>query len=418
MAFGRRRRAAGRHLRAGLYQAGLARIPDAARDADGLTRLAPHTTLLDALPPVLWSILDVVTHGLLRTTPVVLDPSGAPAANDADLVDAMSRRDPDWDGDAVWRWLYERFVLVGNAFAVRRGDDPDAARIRPVTLALDQPARAATLRLGAADDPQLLPARLRVVDVATGRPGDVEYRDLIHLADCGWGGARRLAPSPLRAMRLDIALRAALYEQTGDRLRSKFQGQVVLEEDASMANEDQAAPLDPDEEARMQATLRIAKDEALIALLGAGQRPALLAPFHALDQAAPELHRLTAIEACRAYRVPPRYVYDYRTGLRTDRKIEDAAADLDLYTLDPRRRLIGSALTRGALPPRWRAQGYRVALPTPPAHGTFGDRAAALGAAVKEGILTPNEARARLGLGPHADGDRLYAPAGVPGAGA
>jgi len=46
--------------------------------------------------------------------------------------------------------------------------------------------------------------------------------------------------------------------------------------------------------------------------------------------------------------------------------------------------------------------------------GTFSQQVDTLGTAVDKGILTPNEARERLGYKTATDGDKLYAPAGTP----
>ena len=180
-------------------------------------------------------------------------------------------------------------------------------------------------------------------------------------------------------------------------------------DDFDQGDEGEAAQ--PQQDAVTSEDINESEKGEIIPTLDSGLKPDLLAEFNDLDPSGKDYIEISISDICRAFQISPRFVYQF--NLDKDRKVVDTSGDLNTFTLDPRRNRIGAALTANLLTSQDRARGLKIVLPTPEHFGNFNEHATLLSNLVAKGLLTPNEARKRLSLPEHENGNKLFIPAGA-----
>ena len=123
-------------------------------------------------------------------------------------------------------------------------------------------------------------------------------------------------------------------------------------------------------------------------------------------------------EISRVFAVPPRAIGHYLSGQRVDSNVENQSEDLYRYAVAPRIRRIQAQLEKKLFPDEDYMNGTAKITYDASSirEGSFDDRVRIYGDAyAKHGLITLNEAREGIGMGPTDGGDRVIVPKGSGG---
>lgn len=285
------------------------------------------------------------------------------------------------------RMVAENLFGTGNAYL--RNDNGDLT-----------PARRGTVRIENR-------RRVYQLELANGARVELPPDQVIAIHGPGFNGV--MSPSPIQRAGIQTG---KLYSEAGasilNQLRNSLSGRAVLVASEALLNStsQQAGEL----VASLGSNFQGARNQGRPFVVPAGMTPASFDGDSPADMQIAELLQFTTEDICRIHGVPPRMVFQYSQQLRV-RGFEAQAADFQRFTVAPDCQMIGAAYTRGLMG----GGTTRLVLDSAAlGQGSFGETADTLHRLVAGGILTPNEARRRLGEDDHANGNTLSPPAGTP----
>ena len=367
--------------------------------------------------PVAYACINVMTETMSRLPKWVAtrdDPRDDYWEPDPAHPVSMLLQNPSryFDAWQFWDWYFRCRFLYGNAYAWVRREAGVAVELVPAYInrnnILDYDADRYHVRLW--DEKRN----------AFEKEMIVMRRDLLALHGPGYDGYVSPSPVAAAAERALSTIDAVLQHNETALRRGQFLKQV-LTTDVTLAE------LPSDKRAQLKEDLR----KSYTGAVNAGKVPVLppgfsvtaMSGMSAVDLQLIEVMRWSALDLCRVWNVPPRMVYasDVRTAARVGiASIEADAESFVRWTVVPEAERVMAQLSAKLLTDADRMEGRCVRVTTDRIGvGSWTERVNAADTAVaKAGVLTPNEARARLGYPPHDDGDRLLSPTGAPTQGA
>ena len=351
-------------------------------DANPITRDEAH--------PVVWACVHTLASAVARSRWTARTATGQDAGMTQQLamVEAGSNGIP---AQMVWEITAREVIMRGNAFLHR-----DGAGLHPILEGRLSNLTDRTLTGTALDGTQVTLAP----------------RDYVGIHGPGFDGLR--SPSPIEAaaygaLRMDRAARA-LAEGNA---RSGLHGRAVLTLDPEFYGS-----LSPEVWTQIVKTLEEGyggeRGAGRVPALPPGVKPAQMGGVSPVDLQVIELLKWNALDICRAFGVPPRMVFVYDQQLRVT-GFEAQASDWQRQSVEPWCVRIASQVSHALQPPTLTGRTRLHLDSSELSVGTYSEQITANAAAVAGGLLTPNEARARMGEPPHPDGDSLIMPAGSPG---
>ena len=376
-----RLRALGQNLPAGVGVSGLevGRVIDA----------SGPLSIYDA-HPVVWACVHTLASAVARSRWVARTPDGQDAGDSPGLQTVL-RGANNLPAQMIWEITAREVIQRGNAFLWRNG-----AELRPI---LDGAISSSTDR---------------TVTGTTLEGSNVTLAPRSYIAIHGPGFDGLASPSPIeaaarKALQVDNAARQL---QEGN-ARSGLNGRAVLTMDKDFYAA--AAKRGRDDIAKsLEAGYTEERGAGRVPVLPPGVVPAQMGGVSPADLQLIEMMKWNALDICRAFGVPPRMVFVYDQQLRVT-GFEAQASDWQRQSVEPWCERIASQVSYALSPPRL-DNGAALHLDSSELSvGTYSEQITANAAAVAGGLMTPNEARARMGLPPHPDGDQLIMPAGSPG---
>lgn len=361
--------------------------------------------------PALQSAVQLLSQTLATCPRTVVDGQGR-AQPGHDVTALLNHGDRRWPASAVWEYLVRSALTWGWGLAWMPRIRAAGGRLR---LYPCDPVHS-TVR--ASEDRRSLVYQLH--PLVGPRRYDVPGSDVLVVVGDGYNGLRGL--SPLLAYGLTTGvLRAANAHLHSTLTRGLHISGVV--ESSEEVGRGQGWDLPRLAELRRRLAAEFAGERA------AGQVPVLPpgfawkgVPYSAVDIELVRLLELSIEDVCRIYRVPPRLIYHYRTGIRYGSDAEQSNTEWMQFSIRPRAELMADFIGTQLLTSMERMQGLAVHIDTHRlASGTLSQRIAAMDQAVaRSRLMTPNEARAYVATGvlprldPLEGGDELLAPKGGP----
>ena len=312
---------------------------------------------------------------------------------------------------AFWEWVFSMLVARGNVYALIRRD---ALTNTPLELI---PAEWKTTEwVGDPMRPRRTnPARLTHLLSAAWQVSSTIARyddaDVLAINGHGFNPSSMRSPSPIQGHAAEVidTLIAGIKRT-----------HTIMREGGSTGK---AIEFLPEAQFDLDTLLQVRED--LKAHLGGIQSGLPVLPMgtrmsshalSALDMQVIETLKFSIEDVSRIFNIPPRCIYHFHAGMRTSGEIEAQGTDTERYSIRPEANRAAAAMTAKLLTPAERMAGLRVCMPTDDiAEGTFSEQIRSLGPGVSNfGIITPNEARRRMGYAPVPNGDKLRAPRGGP----
>lgn len=316
-----------------------------------------------------------------------------------------------WPSTAVWEYLYRSALHfgIGYAWIIRQGGQ--AVRLIPCDPLVS------TYRLSA--------DRTRYVftlhPVIGRQRTDVPAQDVLLVIGDGYDGIQGLSPVSAYGVTMGV-LRHANQHLLSTLVNGTHFGGVVESDVEVGAGMGWDLP--------RVAELRKELVKLFAGTLKAGGVPVMPpgfrfspVPHNAVDIELVRLLELSIEDICRIYRVPPRLIYHFRSGIRYANDAEASNTEFARYSIQPRADMLGAMTASQLLSDRALNQdGLSIRFDTDRLYaGTVSQRIAAIDQGVaRAGILTVNEGREYLRTGrlprlvPVPDGDRLLDPKGAP----
>ena len=364
--------------------------------------------------PAMRSAISLLSHTLATLPRYIADMNGVEESNHP-LTALLNRTDPRWPADAVWEYLYRSALThgYGLGYLVRQGGlNGHPVRIIPCD------ANQSTIRTGS--DGRVESYRLKTLvglDIERAQP-----RDVLLVVGDGYDGIRGVSPITAYALTLGILTNAMGHLDTT--LRKGMHVSGVVESDPEVG---QGMGWD----LPRIATLRKKLVELFAGVANAGGTPVLPpgfkfhpVPYNAVDIELVRLLELSIEDVCRIYRVPPRLIYHFRSGIRYQAAgAEMDNADFAQYSIEPRARYLGSMVGSQLLVGQTASgAGKSIRFETDRLYaGTITERIRAMDLGVaRAGVIKLNEARVYIATGrlprmvPLPDGDRVLDPKGAP----
>ena len=360
--------------------------------------------------PVVSAAISLLSHTIATCPRYVVDRDGEPRMNHpvTRLLNLNHRR---WPAMAVWEYLYRSALHfgVGYAWIIRQNG-------QPVRL---MPCNPLTSTYRWSYDQNRLIFTLHPV---IGRPRyEVPSSDVLLIVGDGYNGVVGL--SPISAYAVTMGVLGGANQHLLSTLTNGLHVGGVVESDVEVG-----AGMGWD--LTRIADLRKRLVELFAGTLKAGGVPVMPPGFkfspvayNAVDIELIKLLELSIEDVCRIYRVPPRLVYHFRSGVRYSNDAEASNTEFSRYSISPRTDMLGQmvgsqllsldALNTTRLEVRFDPDRLSA--------GTITQRINSMDQGVaRAGLLTINEAREyiRTGrlprLGDMPDGDRLLDPKGAP----
>ena len=339
--------------------------------------------------------------------------------DDGHPATALVRHSPNRriDVQQFWNHFFTQLFANGNSYAwIRR--DKYGYPIELVPAADLYARRAQSL----ARRPETEASRPFVYDLrlwgntqfATDLTGQVKVgvpeRDVLHLHWSVFDG--RYSPSPIRTharRALETSARAAEHQVTA--LREGLFNRLFMKRDASAVD-------GPDQRKSLRESLREthggSSKAGKVVVLPPGVEPAAVGGLSAADVALIELEKWGVGEICRCFHVPPRMLYFYERGMRAQPSFEAASLDFVKWSIMPWAERASAQFTAKLLNADDRTAGLSMLVdPAPLSRGTESEELAKAAQAAQAGIVTINEARAKIGLAPVEGGDDLMRQVGA-----
>ena len=359
-------------------------------DGDDFQR-APALTSKSA-HSVVWACVRDLSSSVGRSVWKSRFAGGSLTTNDAALR-RLERPHPDWSGLEFWTFVAARLVADGNAYLI----DSGAAAGGGWTPALSGTVTRENGR------------RIYKLQTLDGQSIERTAAQVLPIHGPGYNGLE--SPSPIAA----AAASALASDQAARTLqlanaKSGLHGRGVLLVDPvgySAMTRGQRGDI-----ARtLEKNYTAQRGAGRIPVLPPGVTPGTMGGVSPADLQLIELMKWNAYDVCRALGVPPRNVFLYDRGMRVT-GFEMQASDYQRQSVEPLCARISAVMTRAIVP----TGGKQFVLDSSDLSlGTFSEQVESLTKAVAGGLLTPNEARAKMAVPPHADGERLILPAGSPG---
>ena len=321
----------------------------------------------------------------------------------------MNRSFRRWPASATWEYLYRSALYfgIGYAWVVRNGG-------RPVRLLACDPL--ASSWYWTPDNTRLV---FNLQPVVGPQRTEVPSNDVLLVVGDGYNGVCGLSPISAYAVTMGV-LGQSSQHLLGTLSNGMHVGGVV-ESDVEVG-----AGMGWD--LNRIADLRKKLVELFAGTLKAGGVPVMPPGFrfspvayNAVDIELIKLLELSIEDVCRIYRVPPRLVYHFRSGVRYSNDAEASNTEFRQFSIGPRAEMLGDHLASQLLPSA-ELDSHRVIVDSDHvAAGTATQRiAAAERGVVQAGVMTRNEAREYIRTGrmprldPMPDGDVLLDPRGAP----
>ena len=381
-------------------------------DSPGLS--SSRDPLNDSAPgaavPVMTAAINLLAMTIAALPRGVIDVTGQVRSTHP-ITRLLNRNFPRWPAVALWDYLYRSALTygIGYAYILRRAGQP--YRLVPCSPVLssyhwDYDRRRLRFNLQPVEYPRLS----NVVDT-----------DVLLVVGDGYGGLRGL--SPLSAYGVTFGVLRQAYQHLHSTLSNGMHVSGVVESEAEVG-----AGLGWD--LTRIADLRKRLVDLFAGTLKAGGVPVMppgfkfsAVPYNAVDIQLVQLLELSIEDVCRIYRVPPRLVYHFRSGIRYSADAEAANSEFAQYSIKPRTQMLGALVASQLLSDQaLNEDGLTVQFDTDSLYaGTVSQRIAAIDQGVaRSGILTVNEGREYLRTGrlprldPVPDGDRVLDPKGAP----
>ena len=360
--------------------------------------------------PAIQAAIGLLSNAMAHLPRSVVNANGDPMTGHPvnDLLNRMYQR---WPASAVWEYL-ERSALqfgVGYAWIDRVPGGERLYPCDPVTSDYRQ-----------SSDRQRLTFQLH--PLAAPPRTNVPARDVLVVVGDGYNGIRGLSPISAYGVTMGV------LGHSGQHLLSTLQQGIhvsgVVESDPEVG---QGLGWDLPRIAELRKKLM----ELFAGSQKAGRVPVLppgfkftQVPYSAVDIELVRLLELTIEDVCRIYRVPPRLIYHYRSGVRYTADAEASNSEFAQYSVVPRARSLSDMVSSQLLSQEaLNDMGIRIRFDTDQLYaGTLSQRIASVDQGVsRAGVLTPNEGRAYVSTGrlprlePVEGGDELLAPKGGPG---
>lgn len=400
-----------RQLRRSRPQAQVSRAYDTAEQPGLVMSREPGEVYTQgAAVPVMTAAISLLSMTIASLPRAVVDLEGRPRLRHP-VTRLMNRDSPRWPAVALWDYLYRSALTygIGYAYILRRNGIP--WRLLPCS----------PLQSTYHWDYERRRLRFNLHTVEAHMLTDVPETDVLLVVGDGYGGIRGL--SPLSAYGVTFGVLSQSYQHLYSTLRQGMHVSGVVESDAEVG-----AGLGWD--LPRIADLRKRLVDLFAGTLKAGGVPILPpgfkfspVPYNAVDIQLVQLLELSIEDVCRIYRVPPRLVYHFRSGIRYSADAEASNSEFARYSVQPRTHMLGAMVASQLLSDRaLNEDGLTVRFDTDGLYaGTVSQRIAAIDQGVaRSGILTVNEGREYLRTGrlprlePVPDGDRLLDPKGAP----
>ena len=345
---------------------------------------------------VVWACVRDLSQSVGRSVWKSRQPFGPMTDRDAGLRQ-LERPHPDWSGLEFWTFVAARLIATGNAFLIDQSVNGERAWL---------PALSGEVVRDERD------RRRRIYKLATldGQQVELTAAQVLPIHGPGYDGL--YSPSPITAAAaVALASDKAARELQLANARSGLHGRAVLVVDP-VGHKAMTRSQRGDIAETLEKNYTAQRGAGRVPVLPPGVTPGTMGGVSPADLQLIELMKWNAYDVCRALGVPPRNVFLYDRGMRVA-GFEMQASDYQRQSIEPLCALIGAVMTRALVP----SGGKQYILDSSQlALGTFGEQVTSLTSAVAGGLLTPNEARVKMGVPEHADGDRLILPAGSPGA--
>ena len=384
------------------------------RDTDDLTISSGPRAIGSIGVPAMTACVSLLSAMIASLPRQVVNATTGEPIPGHELDELMNQNHRGWPGDALWEYLIRSSLChgIGYAWRVRgQGFDrlvPCDPRLSTVTQRTDGSGR-----------------RRLVYDlhplIGAPRRTDVPPQDVLVVVGDGYDGLHGL--SPVMAYGLTMGILEGANQHLSTTLRKGMHVTGVVHSDVEVG---QGMGWDL---ARIS-ELRKKLMDLFAGTRRAGGVPVLPpgfqfthVPYNAVDIELIKLLELSIEDVCRIYRVPPRLVYHYRSGVRYNQDAEMANSEFAQYSIEPRTRLIAQHLTSQLLSSDDRARReVEIHLDTQRLYaGSTTQRIDAMDRAVaRGGLITPNEARTYIETGrmprlpPLPGGDSLMPPRGSP----
>lgn len=359
--------------------------------------------------PAVQAAVNLLSNTMAHLPRQVVNARGDPMVGHP-INDLLNRVDQRWPASAVWEYL-ERSALqfgIGYAWIARF---PGGERLYPCDPVLsDHRISADRRRITFQLHPLVGPPR-----------NNVMARDTLLVVGDGYNGLRGL--SPISSYAVTMGVLGQSHQHLLSTLRNGMHIAGVVESDPEVG---QGMGWD----LPRIADLRKKLVELFAGTTKAGGVPVLPpgfkftgVPYNAVDIELVKLLELSIEDVCRIYRVPPRLLYHYRTGIRYSNDAEQSNTEFAQYSIMPRARSLGDMVASQLLSfSALNDDGIRIRFDTDGLYaGTISQRIASVDQGVsRAGVLTPNEGReyVRTGrlppLDPIEGADELLAPKGGP----
>ena len=362
------------------------------KDGDGDNFQSPGALTSRSAHSVVWACVRDLSSSVGRSVWKSRFGSGPLTTNDAALR-LLERPHPDWSGLEFWTFVAARLVADGNAYLI----DNNVAAGGGWTPALSGTVKRENGR------------RIYRLQTLDGLSIERTAAQVLPIHGPGYNGLE--SPSPIAA----AAASALASDQAARTLqlanaKSGLHGRGVLLVDPvgySAMTRGQRGDIAKTLEKNYTAQ----RGAGRIPVLPPGVTPGTMGGVSPADLQLIELMKWNAYDVCRALGVPPRNVFLYDRGMRVT-GFEMQASDYQRQSVEPLCARISAVMTRSLVAD----SGKQYILDSSDLSlGTFSEQVESLARAVAGGLLTPNEARRKMGDPPHADGDRLILPAGSPG---
>ena len=360
--------------------------------------------------PAMAAAVNLLSHKMAMLPRTVVGPDGV-ARPSHPVTKLLNRHNRRWPANAVWEYLYRSALHfgVGYAWIIRQNGQP--IRIMPCnpltsTYRWDADRRQLSFEL----HPVI--GRMRTAVLA---------RDVLLVVSDGYNGVQGLSPISAFGVAMGVLTQSA--QHLNSTLKNGMHVGGVVESDVEVG-----AGMGWD--LPRIANLRKKLVETFAGTLKAGGVPVMPpgfrfspVPYNAVDIELVKLLELSIEDICRIFRVPPRLIYHFRSGIRYAADAEASNTEFAEYSIRPRAEMLGQMTASQLLSDdALNRDGLSVEFSTDALYaGTVSQRIAAIDQGVaRAGVLTVNEGREYIRTGrmprldPVPDGDRVLDPKGAP----
>ena len=311
-----------------------------------------------------------------------------------------------WDSNQTWEIMFQPMIANGNGFMIVERDGQG----NPVGLV---PC------LSGQGIKHYGPNNMRVITWQLREPLEtIKFNHpetgVLHVHGVGFDGLQ--SPSPLKgAAKSVLGAGTKAQKFLSDRFDQKV-GNTIIETNREEVMKAGVSMDDLDD--LIEATLKDFKEASSVGKSVIGMPPGLTVKdreiFNAADMQLISIMQWTVEEVCRFFNVPPRMIGRYAEGQRVEMKLGTQSEDFYRNAVRPWVNRLEAQMTRKLLRLDERRKGLKIIfLDTFVRRGSLQEQTeVAVRSYAGGGLVTQNEGRAMLGLGPVDGGNEFQTPVG------